>query len=297
MIISASRRTDIPAFYAEWLVRRLRAGYCEVPNPMNPRQVTRISLLREDVDVVVFWTRSPRAMLSRLSELDSRDLRYYFQFTLCGYGAPIDGKNPSVATAVETFQRLASRVGPDKVIWRYDPIVFSEATGVDFHLRNFEAICSALKDYTRRCVVSIWDEYRKLAQRLETLGLQGIHFRQPLREELERLIPRLARTCAANGMEIVSCAEDLDLAPYGVKRGKCVDDDLIQRVFGIEVCHRKASGQRRACGCVESRDIGAYNSCLFGCVYCYATSCFRAAAANYRRHDPDAATLIPVGLP
>ena len=296
MIISASRRTDIPAFYAEWFLRRLRAGYCEVPNPFNPRQVARISLLPEDVSVVVFWTRSPRAMLSRLSELDSRGLCYYFQFTLCGYGGPIDGKSPSVATAVEIFRRLASRIGPGKVIWRYDPIVFSEATGVDFHLRNFEAISNALKGFARRCVVSIWDEYRKLAQRLETLSLQGIHLQQPQRAELDRLIPRLADICAANGMEIVSCAEELDLVPYGVQRGKCIDDELIRRVFGINVSHRKDSGQRAACGCVQSRDIGVYDSCLFGCVYCYATSCFRAAIANYRRHDPDAAALIPVGL-
>lgn len=295
MILSASRRTDIPALYTEWLVRRLRAGYCEVQNPLNPRQVTRISLLPQDVDTVVFWTRSPRAMLSRLPELDSRDLHYYFQFTVCGYGAPIDGKSPSVATAVDTFRRLASRIGPGKVIWRYDPIVFSETTGVDFHLRNFEAICNALKGFTLRCVVSIWDEYRKLAKRLAALSGQGIHFRQPQGEELDRLMPRLAQICAANGLEIASCAEDLDLAPYGVKRGKCVDDDLIHRLFGIAVCHRKDSGQRPACGCVQSRDLGVYNSCLFGCVYCYATSCFRTAAANYRQHDPDAASLIPVG--
>jgi hypothetical protein len=296
MIISASRRTDIPAFYSEWLVRRLRAGFCEVQNPMNLRQVSRISLLSQDVELIVFWTRSPRAMLGRLAELDRRDLRYYFQFTVCGYGAPIDGKSPSVATAVDTFQRLASRIGPGKVIWRYDPIVFSEVTDVDFHLSNFEKISSSLKGYTSRCVVSIWDLYRKLGQRLQTLELQGIHFRQPQGEELDRLIPGLVQLCSANGMEIVSCAEDVDLVRYGVRQGKCVDDDLIRRVFGINVCHQKDGSQRPACGCVQSRDIGAYDSCLFGCVYCYATRCFRTAAANYRKHDPEAASLIPVDL-
>lgn len=296
MIISASRRTDIPAFYAEWFVRRVREGYCEVQNPMNPKQVTKVSLLPEDVDVVVFWTRSPRSMLSRLSELDGRGLRYYFQFTLCDYGAPIDGKNPSVATAVDAFKRLTSHTGADRVIWRYDPIVFSKATGVDFHLRNFEAIADSLKGFTKRCVVSIWDNYRKLARRLETLDSHGIHFRQPQREELDRLIPRLAQICAANGMEIVSCAEEVDLVSYGVKRGKCVDDDLIRRIFEIEVCPRKDGAQRPACGCVQSRDIGVYNSCLFGCMYCYATTCFRTAAANHRRHDPDSPTLMPLVL-
>ena len=295
MIISASRRTDIPAFYAEWFVRRVRAGYCEVPNPMNPRQVARISLLPEEVDAIVFWTRSPRALLPRLAALEARGLRYYFQFTLCGYGPPIETRNPPTATAIATFRRLSSQLGPDRVIWRYDPLVFSNVTPVDFHLRNFESLAMALKDYTHRCVLSIWDNYRKLANRLEALTAQGVHLRQPTQEEIGALIPRLAGVCAAHGMEAVSCAEEVDLVPYGVERGKCIDDELIHRLFGIEVCHKKDGAQRPACGCVQSRDIGIYNSCLFGCAYCYATTSFTAAADNHRRHNPDSAALIPCG--
>jgi hypothetical protein len=249
-------------------------------------------LLPEDVEVVVFWTRSPRALFSRLPELDGRGFRYYFQFTLCGYGSPIDGRNPSVATAVDAFKRLSSHIGPERVIWRYDPIVFSPATGVDFHLRNFEGVAGSLRGFTKRCVVSIWDDYRKLARRLEILDAQGIHLREPQREELNRLIPRLVEMAAAHGLEIVSCAEEVELTSYGVKPGKCVDDDLVKRAFGIEVCHRKDGAQRPACGCVQSRDIGVYNSCLFGCTYCYATTCFRTAAANHRRHDPDSPTPL-----
>lgn len=272
MIISASRRTDIPAFYADWFMRRLRAGFCEVPNPINPRQVARASLLPEDVDAIVFWTRSPRAMLSRLPELDARGLRYYFQFTICGYGAPIEAGNPSTASAIEAFRRLSSRIGAHKVIWRYDPIVFSELTTVDFHLRNFQAIATALNGFTRRCVLSIWDDYRKLAGRLRALATHGLHLRQPDRPELDRLFPPLVELCAANDIEPVSCAEELNLARYGVKRGRCIDDDLIQRLFGIDVCHQKDGAQRPACGCVVSRDVGVYNSCRFGCAYCYATT-------------------------
>jgi hypothetical protein len=270
MIVSASRRTDIPAFYAEWFVRRVRAGYCEVSNPMNPRQVTRLSLLPEEVDAIVFWTRSPRALLPRLAELDARGLRYYFQFTLCGYGPPIETRPPPTTTAIDTFRRLASLLGPDRVIWRYDPLVFSEVTTVDFQLKNFEGIASALDGFTHRCILSIWDNYRKLASRLETLTAQGVRLRQPTQEEIASLIPRLAEVCAAHGMEAVSCAEEMDLVPYGVKKGKCIDDELIGRLFGTEVCHKKDGTQRSACGCVQSRDIGIYNSCLFGCAYCYA---------------------------
>ncbi len=297
MIISASRRTDIPAFYAEWFVRRVRAGFCEVPNPMNPRQVARISLRPEDVDAIVFWTRSPRAMLGKLPELDSGGFRYYFQFTLCAYGAPLEPGNPPMATAIDSFKRLSSSIGADKVIWRYDPLVFSEVTTVDFHLKNFERLAAALNGFSRRCVLSIWDNYRKLAGRFEALARQGVRLRQPTTEELDRLIPRLVKLGAANHMEVVSCAEEVDLVPYGVKKGKCVDDDLLRRLFGIDVCHKKDAAQRPACGCVESRDIGAYNSCLFGCAYCYATTSFGTATANHRRHDPDSAALLPVPGP
>jgi hypothetical protein len=295
MMVSASRRTDIPAFYAEWFVRRVRAGYCEVPNPINPRQVARVSLLPEEVDAIVFWTRSGRAMLPRLAELDARELRYYFQFTLCGYGPPIEARNPPTATAIDIFKRLSAQLGPDRVIWRYDPLIFSEVSSVDFHLRNFESLALALKGYTHRCVLSIWDNYRKLANRLEGLTTRGVHLRQPSQEEIAGLIPRLAELGTAHGMEVVSCAEEVDLASYGVERGKCIDDALIQRLFGVEVCHKKDRAQRAACGCVQSRDIGIYNSCLFGCAYCYATTSFATAAANHRKHDPDSAALVSGG--
>ncbi len=293
-IVSASRRTDIPAFYAEWFVRRVRAGYCEVPNPRNPRQVAKVSLLPEDVAAIVFWTRNPGPLLSRLSELGVRGLGYYFQFTVCGYGPPIELKNPARATVLETFKRVSAAIGPERVIWRYDPLVFSEQLTVDYHLENFDGLARALKGFTRRCVVSIWDNYRKLSGRLAELANRGIRLRQPLAEEIERLVPRLAEVCESNGMEITSCAEDIDLVPLGVKKGKCVDDELIQRLFGIQVCARKDPAQRPACGCVESRDIGVYNSCLFGCSYCYATSSFAMAAENHRKHDPEAAVLIPL---
>ncbi len=293
MIISASRRTDIPAFYAEWFVRRVRAGYCEVPNPMNPTQVASVSLRPEDVDVVVFWTRNPTPLLSHLPELDAAGFLYYFQYTLCGYGPPIEASNPPILAAIDAFKRLSSAVGRERVIWRYDPLVFSEMTTVDFHLKNFEVLSTSLRGFTRRCVVSIWDHYRKLGGRLEALSAQGIHVRQPEQAELDRLVPRLVELCAANGMELVSCAEEVNLEYYGVQRGKCVDDELIQRVFGREVCHKKDGSQRPACGCVQSRDIGMYNTCLFGCSYCYATTSFSTAAANRRKHDPDATSLVP----
>ena len=140
MIISASRRTDIPAFYAEWMVRRLKEGYCTVANPFNRNQVVRISLKPEDVDAIVFWSRNPRPLMPHLDELDSRGYRYYFQFTILGYPREIDAKSPPAATAVEAFCKLAERLGPKRVIWRYDPIVFSGLTSPAFHEENFRRL-------------------------------------------------------------------------------------------------------------------------------------------------------------
>ena len=137
MIIGASRRTDIPAFYAEWMLHRLRAGYCTVANPYNRNQVSRISLRPEDVDAIVFWTRNPRPLMRYIPELDSQGYRYYFQFTILGYPREIDHKSPPAAAAVQTFRELSERLGPTRVIWHYDPIVFTGLTPPAFHRENF----------------------------------------------------------------------------------------------------------------------------------------------------------------
>ena len=159
MIVSASRRSDIPAFYAQWFINRIRGGYCTVPNPFNPRQVSRVSLLPEDLDVIVFWTRNPRPLFPYLDELDQRGCRYYFQYTLLGYPAQIDPHSPPRAAAISTFEELAVRIGPQRVIWRYDPLVFSKLTGADYDAENYARLAAALNGATQRSVVSLVDMY------------------------------------------------------------------------------------------------------------------------------------------
>ena len=292
MIISASRRTDIPAFYAEWMVRRLKEGYCTVANPYNRNQVTRISLKPEDVDAIVFWTRNPRPLMPYLDELDSRGYRYYFQFTILGYPREIDAKSPSAETAVEAFRELADWVGPRRVIWRYDPIVFTGLTPPAFHQDNFRRLAESLRGHTRRVVVSIVDMYRKIEKRLKKLEGTSAAVRPCDAGDFEALMRRLARLAGENGMEIVSCAEEVDLRPFGILPGKCVDDRVIADAFDIEVLGTKDPAQRKACGCVVSRDIGMYESCLFGCRYCYATKSFDQAKANFDSHDPKSPSLL-----
>jgi len=294
-IISASRRTDIPAFYAAWFINRVRAGYCTVPNPFNPNQVSWVSLKPEDVDVIVFWTRNPVPLMPYLHELDERGLRYYFQYTLMNNPRSLDAKAPLLHASLETFKRLAEQIGPERVIWRYDPIVFTPQTDAYFHLTTFATIAKALRGSTTRAVISIMDPYPKAQGRLNYLARQGMPVWLPDSNapEFMLLMSGLAEIAAQNDLDLVSCAEDLDLSRYGIRPGKCIDDDYIQKVFGIEVTHQKDPYQRRACGCVESKDIGVYNTCLFGCQYCYATQSFAQAVRNYKeKHHPESPSMI-----
>jgi hypothetical protein len=295
MIISASRRTDIPAFYAQWFMNRVRAGYCTVPNPFNPSQVTTISLRPEDVDVIVFWTRNPRPMFRHLEELDRRGYRYYFQYTLLDNPRLLDRKGPPVVASLDTFRELAGRIGPERVIWRYDPIVFSNLTDTRFHQETYARIARALRGHTYRSVISLLDMYRKLDKRLRALAGQGVEvvdYDGKPDQRFDELMHNLVDTAHENGMQLLSCAETRDLQVYGIRPGKCIDDDYIRDVFGLEVSHRKDPSQREACGCVVSRDIGMYETCLFGCQYCYATGSFERARLNYRAHDPHSPSLL-----
>jgi hypothetical protein len=294
MIISASRRTDIPKYYTEWFMNRIRAGFCTVPNPYNPEQVSYVSLLPEDVDVIVFWTRDPRPLMPYLTELDLMGFRYYFQFTLTAYPRVLDPFLPDQAEQIDTFRALASQIGSHKVIWRYDPIVFSNITDYDYHQSHFEHLASVLAGYTRRCVISILDLYSKTSLRLAKLRESGVLI-QSTPEKDERfgwLLESLVRTAGRYDMVLQSCAEEMDLTRYGIQPGKCIDDNYIADVFGIEVSHRKDPGQRPTCGCVESKDIGAYDTCLHGCQYCYATLSQKVALQNFRAHDPKSPSLL-----
>lgn len=301
IIVSVSRRTDIPAFYAEWFMNRVRAGYCLVPNPMNPTQVSCVHLHESRVLAFVFWTRNPRPLMQYLDELNSFGFegRYYFNFTLMNNPRAIDTKGPSRDEAIRTFRELAGRIGAERVIWRYDPIVLSNITPPDFHLEQFKYIAQALEGSTKRCVISLVDNYKKIKERFAALKKQGVLITQGRQSdpnkatEVADMLTEMARLAHTHGMEIQSCAEPYDLSSYSIAHGKCIDDAYMRNVLGIQVPDlKKDAAQREHCGCVESRDIGAYDTCLFGCQYCYATTSFETAAANYRTHDPSSPMLF-----
>lgn len=292
MIISASRRTDIPAFYSEWFMNRIRAGYCTVVNPMNSKQVSYVSLKPEDIDVIVFWTKNAEPLLPYLQELDSKGYRYYFQYTLNGYSHKIEPYVPKPNKAQETFIKLADQIGPQRVIWRYDPVILSSITDLDYHKKQIDSIARKLEGSTKRLIISIVDEYRKAGYNFNRLEKQGLVIQRLTTEkDVEELIRFILELVPQRQMEAFSCAEILDLRPFGLLPGKCVDDSYINSVFGITVTSEKDKSQRLECGCVRSKDIGAYDTCLHGCAYCYAGT-LNAARNNRSKHFPDSPSLI-----
>ncbi len=294
MIISASRRTDIPGFYSKWMINRFRAGYCCVPNPFNRNQVSYISLNPNDLDAVVFWTRNPKPLMKYLPELDDLGINYYFQYSILDYPRELDPKSPSLNAAQRTFKELSDLIGADRVIWRYDPIVFTKSTDTEYHIDKFSEIASELRNHTNRAVISIVDDYRKSRGRMNNLPTP--EFELSTEGSIETLAPILAKTlssiCLSHDLEIESCSETIDLSTVGVPAGKCIDDELINRLFSNTLKRRKDKNQREQCGCNESRDIGMYDSCVFGCAYCYATQSFEKAASNLSEHDPNSPSLL-----
>jgi hypothetical protein len=294
MIISASRRTDIPAFYSEWFINRLKEGFCFVQNPYNPAQFSHICLKPADVDAVVFWTRNALPIIPYLPEMNRQGYRYYFLYTVMANPRFLDPCCPGPEEAVEGFKKLASALGPDRVVWRYDPIVLTLKTDSGFHIEVFDWLASRLRGFTNRVVISLVQVYRKNRRRLERLSDSGSPLIDISARRLDNFLESLASYAAGNGIEIFSCAQHNDMTHLGIKPGRCIDPDLIERALGIKVNSRKDPSQRPACGCVVSRDIGAYDTCIYGCRYCYASSSLKRAQRRFAAHDPLNPMLVPL---
>lgn len=290
MIISASRRTDIPAFYHDWFMNRIKEGFLLIRNPYNYHQVKRISLLPEDIDAIVFWTRNPGKMLSELDLL--KEFKYYFQYTITGYPKILDTHGLNPHRAISTFLALSKKIGRNKVIWRYDPIIISSATPVSEHKRLFQKIASNLVGHTDRVVISFADLYQKTKRNLNLIHDFTYRDITHSHEELYDLCSFFADVAREYDMQISTCAESLDLEQVGIVKGKCIDDRLLKELFGLHVSGIKDSGQREACGCIKSIDIGQYNTCLHGCRYCYATFNENIVKANMKKHNPISPFLL-----
>ena len=279
MILSVSRRTDIPNYYSDWFFNRIKEGFVCVRNPMNPHQVSRITLSPEVVDCIVFWTKNPTPMLAQLDEIASYP--YYFQYTLTGYGKDVECNLPNKKEVlIPAFQSLAEKIGNNRVVWRYDPILFNEVYTPEYHLNAFRQIAEALNGYTDQCVISFVDTYAKNKASMKALGTYELS-----RVELLAFTRELCRTANANGIRVVSCAEQMDLSECGVEHGSCIDKGRIEEILGCSIEVNRDKNQRPECGCVESIDIGTYNTCKTGCHYCYANHSVESVIRSAEKYD------------
>lgn len=279
MILSVSRRTDIPSYFSDWFFERLKEGYVYTKNPMNPKQISKLEVSPDMVDCIVFWTKNPEPMLDRLKELEPYP--FYFQFTLTSYGKDIEANLPhKKEVLLPTFQRLSGNVGRKRVIWRYDPILFTKRYTPEYHVKAFRQMAEALRGYTEKCVISFVDTYAKNKKNMQALGVYELP-----KEELEVFAKALCEIAKENDMVMASCAEQIDLAHCGIAHNACIDRSLIEEIIGCKLKGAKDKNQRGECGCMESIDIGTYHTCENGCVYCYANHSEAQVKENLRKYD------------
>lgn len=289
MIVSVSRRTDIPAWYADWFFARLRAGYADVRNPYLPHQVSRVMLTPEAVDGFVFWTKNPLPMLDRLEEL--QDWAYYFQFTLTPYGRKLEPGLPQKREVLlPAFRRLSELTGPERVVWRYDPVVLTEQMTLDVHRRCFGEMARWLEGATDECIVSFVDDYACARRRMKQAGIVA-----PTVSEAALLLSFFAETAREYGMRLSVCCEPSLLEgrpiPGNITPARCIDSERLSKIAGGPLCIPPDGNQRKGCGCAKSVDIGAYDTCRTGCVYCYASHSAKRLAERCAQHDPASSLL------
>lgn len=288
MILSVSRRTDIPSFYSDWFFNRIKEGFLYVRNPMNPHQISSIALSPDIVDCIVFWTKNPEPMLERLNEL--KDYHYYFQFTLTGYGRDIECSVPhKKERMIPVFKELSVKIGAERIIWRYDPIMFTAKYAKEYHFKAFEQIAKSLKGYTKRCVISFVDTYTKNQRNLNTLNEFRLN-----EDELKSFAKKLGEIAHENDMGIFTCAEQIDLSEYGISHSCCIDKTIIEEITGCKIKSEKDKNQREECGCIESIDVGTYNTCKNGCKYCYANYSKESVIRNCKNYDVNSPLLCGI---
>ncbi|NLX64037.1 MAG: DUF1848 domain-containing protein [Clostridiaceae bacterium] len=285
MILSVSRRTDIPAFYTEWFFNRLKEGYVLVRNPMNYHQVSRVCLTPDVIDCIVFWTKDPTNMLDKLELLN--EYNYYFQITINPYDSLIERNVPQKRHIIESFKKLSASIGKKRTIWRYDPVILTDKIDLAYHKKYFDILASSLKDYTERCVISFVDMYKKTERNMNSINASAVS-----ENDMMELGKTLADIASGYGLRIEACSEPIDLSPIGIKHARCVNDELIAEITGKTINVQKDKNQRDVCSCAKSIDIGAYNTCKHGCLYCYANYSDTAVKNNIVKHNPNSPMLI-----
>jgi hypothetical protein len=305
IIISASRATDIPAFYGRWFANRYRAGYVCWTNPFN-RKRQYVSL--RGARAYVFWSKYPRPFMPELELLDADRCPYYCQFTLNDYEAEgLEAELPSLHVRLESFRELSDKIGPARVIWRADPLLLTDKMDVPALLDRLKRLGDQLHPYTEKMVISFIDiaQYVSVQKNLKWSGKQ---VRELTEAEMLAVAEGIQQMAAEWGLTVATCAEPIALERFGITHNKCIDDELLAQLWpddtplmgflgrlpGQQLTRPLVDpGQRGPCGCIPSKDIGAYNSCPYLCTYCYASHSHPQVMGNITRHDPSSDSLLP----
>ncbi len=307
VIISASRATDIPAFYSNWFIRRLKKGYLQWQNPFN-NKTSYVSF--SQTRLIVFWSKNPAPMFQHLHWLNQHFPNYYFQFTLNDYNRSLEKYVPPLPQRIETFIKLSEKIGKERVIWRFDPLILTRDIDVETLLERIRNIGNQLHSHTQKLVISFADiqNYQKVQTNLQKASVAYREFSGDTMVQIAQGIQNLNKQW---NLAIATCAEEIKLEQYGIIHNKCIDDQLIKKLFAhdtqlmhfigyqplppdlfnpnyrlqkIKNLKLKDPGQRKFCGCILSKDIGQYNTCPHLCSYCYANTSAQAALQNYQRH-------------
>lgn len=284
MILNTGGRTDTVQYYTKWLLRRFAEGYVLVRNPLFRNKIYRYELTPDKVDCVVFCSKNYQPILPQLHEITDR-FHTYFHYTITAYEKEIEPGVPSIEESMKTLIKLSKQVGKQRIAWRYDPVLLTEEYTIQRHLETFEHMAEALAPYIDRCIFSFVEMYKKLEGNMPELI--------PLSEEdMDTLAEGLGSIAGKYGIHLQTCGTNGDYTRYGIHASGCMTLDILGKANGIEFRNLKHKGMRKGCHCIESRDIGAYDTCLNGCKYCYANKNSEKAIENYQHHDPESPLLL-----
>lgn len=282
MIVFVSGRCDIPAFFSNWFFHRLQEGFVDVRNPYNKHQISRIILQDEYIDCILFCTKNPIPMLDRLDEIR---LPYLFHITLTPYHSDIEKHVGNKKDILEAIQILSMKIGKKRVVVRYDPILLTPVYTIGYHIQAFERLCCSIQGAVETVIISFVDMYKNTKHNVEKMKLIKVR-----EGDIRQLAKEFGRIAQEQGILLQTCAEDIDLTQYHIRKGLCIDQGEIESIVGHQI--EKGKGVRGACACMESVDIGDYNCCMHKCLYCYANYDEAQIAKNDEMHDVNSSVLI-----
>ena len=281
MILNISGRTDIVAFYTEWLMNRLEEGFVDVRNPFNPKMVSRIMM--EDVDLLFFCTKNPIPILDKIKDIKQK---VYFHITLTPYKKDIEPNLPSKKEIIEAIKKLSKIIGKENIVIRYDPILINDKYNVDYHIKALDKVCTLLDGYTNKILISFIDDYKNVRKNYKVLK-----YRKLTEEDYKEIGTSFSKIAKEHNIVVHTCAEKRNLTEYGFIEDECMSKELAFKLTGK--IYKKWNARKNVpCKCIEMADIGVYNSCKHFCKYCYANFDEKQVISNYSKHNPKSSLLI-----